>query len=123
MRWLARLFFDVVTDRFSLSELLVRLGLHDLAQSKAHAIEHGRHGTGRGQLLRLIPLLAERLQGRLGCQPAVGQAGAKGWVLLRMGFGELTQGLSHLRMLLFPAFAATEGRLRAQANDPGASLA
>jgi hypothetical protein len=40
-----------------------------------------------------------------------------------MGFGELTQGLRHVRMLLFPTFAATEGRLRAQANDPGASLA
>src|SRR4249920_2339367 len=99
MRWLARLFFDVVKDRVSLSELLVRLGLHDLAQSKAPAIEHSRHGTGRGQWLRLIPLLAERLQCRLDCQPAGGQAGAACGVWLRLGFGELTQGLRHVRML------------------------
>jgi hypothetical protein len=39
-----------------------------------------------------------------------------------MRLGELTQRLSHLRMLLFPAFAPTERRLSPQPEDPGASL-
>ena len=39
-----------------------------------------------------------------------------------MGIGKLTQRLRHLRLLLFPAFAATESRLRTKTHDPGASL-
>src|SRR6266566_5068423 len=123
MRWRARLFFAVIQEGVCLFALFLGLRLDHLAQSKAQTMEHRRPGTGRGQLRRPIPLIAERLQGRLGCQPGGGQAGAECRVLLRLGFGELTQGLRHVRMLLFPTCAATEGRWRAQAHDPGASLA
>ena len=36
--------------------------------------------------------------------------------------GELTQRFSHLRLPLFPAFAATAGRLRTETHDASASL-
>jgi hypothetical protein len=62
------------------------------------------------------------LQGRFGGQPRLGQARAKRRVLLRMRLGKLTKGLSHLRMLLFPSFAATQGRLRPATDDPSAFL-
>src|SRR6266404_4385663 len=39
-----------------------------------------------------------------------------------MCIGELTQRFSHLRMPLFPAFAATEGRLRTATHEASASL-
>ena len=46
MTRLARLFFYVVEDGVGLFDLLLGFGLHDLAQPKAHAIEHFGHGTG-----------------------------------------------------------------------------
>jgi hypothetical protein len=39
-----------------------------------------------------------------------------------MRFGELPKRFSRLRLKRFPAFAATEGRLRTKTNDPSASL-
>ncbi len=39
-----------------------------------------------------------------------------------MGIGKLTQRLGDLRMLLFPAFAATESRLRPQTDDPASAF-
>src|SRR5262249_55470152 len=39
-----------------------------------------------------------------------------------MGLGLLTKGLSHLRMGVFPACAATAGGLGTQAHDPRAPL-
>src|SRR4029453_12469259 len=39
-----------------------------------------------------------------------------------MGIGKLTKRLGCLRMLLFPASATTEGRLRTKTPEPGASL-
>ena len=42
------LFFDIVEDRVGLFDLLLGLGLHHLAQPKAHPIQDLRHGTGRG---------------------------------------------------------------------------
>jgi hypothetical protein len=39
-----------------------------------------------------------------------------------MGVGTLTQRLRHLRLLRFPAFAATASRWRPKTPDPGASL-
>ena len=65
-------FFYIVEDRGGLFALLLGLGLHHLAQPKAHPIQDLGHGTGRGQLLLAIPLRSERLQGRLGRQPRVG---------------------------------------------------
>ncbi len=90
MTRLARLFFYVVEDRVGLLDLLLGLGLHYLAQPKTHPIQDLGHGTGRGQLVLAITLFPERLQGRLGRQSRVGQAGAERWVLLRIGIGELT---------------------------------
>src|SRR5207253_8112097 len=69
-----------------------------------------------------LPLRSERLQGRLGRQPRVGEARAKRRVLLRMGIGKLTKRCSRLRGLVFPAFASTEGRLRTKTNEPCSSL-
>jgi len=65
-------FFSIVEDRVGLFDLLLGLGLHHLAQPKAHPIQDLGHGTGRGQWLRALTLRAERLQGRLGRQPCVG---------------------------------------------------
>jgi hypothetical protein len=39
-----------------------------------------------------------------------------------MRIGELTKRCSRLLGLVFPAFASTEGRLRAKTNEPGSSL-
>jgi len=39
-----------------------------------------------------------------------------------MGLGKVTKRLRGLRMLLFPAFAATESRLRASTDEPASSL-
>ena len=39
-----------------------------------------------------------------------------------MRIGELTKRCGRLLMLVFPAFASTEGRLRTKTNEPGASL-
>ena len=64
--------FLSVEDRVGLFDLLLGLGLHHLAQPKAHPIQDLGPGTGRGQLLRALPLLSERLQCRLGPQPRVG---------------------------------------------------
>ena len=102
-------FFYIVEDRVGLFDLLLGLGLHHLAQPKAHPIQDFGHGTGRGQLLRARALLSQRLHGRLGRQPRGGSARAKRRVLLRMRIGELTKRFSHLRMPLFPALASTEG--------------
>ena len=57
--------FYIIEDRVGLFELLLGLGLDHLAQPKAHPIQDLGHGTGRGQVLRAIALLSERLQGRL----------------------------------------------------------
>src|SRR5215475_3738832 len=115
-------FFYIVEDRVGLFDLLLGLGLHHLAQSKAHPIQDLGHGTGRGQLLLAIALLSERLQCRLGRQPRVGYARAKRRVLLCMRIGELTKRCRCLPVPVFPAFASTEGRLRPKTNEPGASL-
>src|SRR5438128_3360388 len=87
-------FFSIVEDHVGLFDLLLRLGLHHLAQPKAHPIQDLGHGTGRGQLLLAIALLSERLQCRLGRQPRVGEARAKCRVLLRMRIGKLTKRCS-----------------------------
>src|SRR5215468_10382242 len=115
-------FFSIGEDGVGLFDLLLGLGLDHLAQPKAQAIEHLGHRTGGGQECLTRPLLSERFQGGFGRQPRVGQAGAKRGGLLRLRFGQLTQGVSHLRMLLFPACAATEGRLRPETHDASASL-
>src|SRR5712691_1224701 len=115
-------FFYIVEDGIGLFDLLLRFGFHHLAQPKAHPIQHRGHGTGRGQLLLTIALLAQRLQGRLGRQPRVGYARAKRRVLLRMRIGELTKRFSHQRMPLFPAFASTEGSLSPKTKATGSSL-
>jgi hypothetical protein len=39
-----------------------------------------------------------------------------------MGIGKLPQRLGDLRMLLFPAFAATESRLRPQTDDSASAF-
>lgn len=122
MTWREHLFFNIVEDGIGLFDFLLRFGLHDSAQAKAQAIEHFGHGTRRGQLLLALTLFPQRLERRLSRQPRVGQTRSKRRILLRMGVGKLTQRLSHLRMLLFPAFAATESRLRTKTHDPGASL-
>jgi hypothetical protein len=59
-------FFYSIEDRVGLFALLLRLGLDDLTQPKAHPIHDLGHGTGRGPLLRALALRAKRLQGRLG---------------------------------------------------------
>jgi hypothetical protein len=100
----------------------VGFGLHHLAQPKAHASHPLGHGTGRGQLLRAIALLSQRLPCRLGREPRGGEARAKRRVLVRRRLGELTQRCSHLRMPLCPAFAAPEGCLSPQTKAPSASL-
>ena len=69
-----------------------------------------------------VALGSEPLQRPFGGQTRRGQRRAKRWVLLRMGLGLLTQGLGHLRMGVFPAGAATAGRLGAQAPAPRAPL-
>src|SRR6266446_3856384 len=115
-------FFYIVEDRVGLFDLLLGLGLHHLAQPKAHPIQDFGHGTGRGQLLLTITLISERLQCRLGRQPRVGYARAKRRVLLRMRIGELPKCCSRLLGLVFPAFAPTKGRLRTKTNEPGSSL-
>src|SRR2546425_5362433 len=112
----------MVENRIGLFALLLRLGLHDLAQPKAHPIQDLGHRTGRGPLVRALPLVLQRLEGRWGRQPRGGQARAKRWVWLRMGVGTLTKRLGCLRRLLFPAFATTASRLRAQTDAPGSSL-
>src|SRR5262252_8906312 len=112
----------IIEDGVGLWNLLLGFGLDHLAQPKAQAIEDLGHGTGRGQLLLTIPLLSECLQSGFGRQPRVGQARTKRRVLLRMRIGELTQRFGHLRMPLFPAFAATEGGLRPETQDPCASF-
>src|SRR6266568_7278876 len=91
-------FFYIVEDHVGLFDLLLGLGLHHLAQPKAHPIQDLGHGTGRGQLLLAIALLSERVQCRLSRQPRVGYARAKRRVLLRMGVGELMKRFSRLRM-------------------------
>src|SRR5439155_9255098 len=93
-------FFYIVEDRVGLFDLLLGLGLHHLAQPKAHPIQDRGHGTGRGQLLLAIPLRFKRLQCRLGRQPRVGDARAKRWVLLGMRIGELTKRCSRLLELV-----------------------
>src|SRR6266568_8472299 len=100
-------FFYIVEDRVGLFDLLLGLGLHHLASPKAHPIQDRGHGTGRGQLLRALPLRSERLQCRLGRQPRGGDARAKRRVLLRMRIGKLTKCCSRLLGLVFPAFAST----------------
>src|SRR6266478_3737094 len=120
MAWAS--FFYILKDRISLFDLLLRLGFHHPAQAIAQTIEHLGHGTGRGQLLCAISLFSQRLQGRLGREACVGQTGAKCRILLRMGIGKLTKRLGGLRLLLFPAFAATESRLSPQTDDPAAAL-
>src|SRR4030095_13946050 len=115
-------FFYMGEDGVGLFDLLLGLGLDDLAQPKAQALEHLGHRTGCGQELLPIPLRAERLQGGFGRQARVGQAGAKRRVLLRLCIGELTQRFSDLRLPLCPAFAATAGRLRTETHDASASL-
>src|SRR6266571_5621040 len=119
---LGYLFFYIVEDHVGLFDLLLRLGLHHLAQPKAHPIQDLGHSTGRGQLLLAIPLLSERLQCRLGRQPRVGYARAKRRVLLRMRIGELAKRCSRLLELVFPAFASTKGRLPTKTHEPGSSL-
>src|SRR5437868_9783507 len=42
---------SVVENRVGLFDLLLRLGLHDLAQPKARPIQDLGHRTGRGQLV------------------------------------------------------------------------
>jgi hypothetical protein len=61
-------FFYIIEDRGGLFALLLGRGLDHLAQPKAHPMQDLGHGTGRGQVLRALALLAERLQCRLGCQ-------------------------------------------------------
>ena len=51
----------IVENRVGLFDLLLRLGLHDLAQPKAHPIQDLGHRTGRGQLVRALPLFSQRL--------------------------------------------------------------
>src|SRR6266571_6159641 len=112
-----RLFFDVVEDGVGLFDLLLRLGFDHTPQAKAQAIQHGGHRRGRGQLVLLTVLGAQRLQGGFGRQARIGQRGAKRRVLLSMGLGQLTKGLCRLWMLGFPAFAATAGGLGAETYD------
>ena len=59
-------FFYIVEDRVGLFDLRLGLGLHPLAQPKAHPMQDLGHGTGRGPLRRALTLRAERLQCRLG---------------------------------------------------------
>ena len=120
MAWAS--FFYILKDRISLFDLLLRLGFQHPAQAIAQAIEHLGHGTGRGQLLLAIPLCSQRLQSRLGREACVDQTGAKCRILLRMGIGKLTKRLGSLRLLLFPAFAATESCLSPQTDDPASAL-
>src|SRR4029453_19261300 len=66
-------FFYIGEDGVGLFDLLLGLGLDDLAQPKAQAIEHLGHRTGGGQERLTIPLLSERFQGGFGRQPRVGK--------------------------------------------------
>jgi len=43
MTWREPLFFNIVEYGIGLFDFLLRFGLHDSAQAKAQAIEHGGH--------------------------------------------------------------------------------
>lgn len=60
----------------------------------------------------------ERLQSPFGSQARRRQRRSKRRVLLGMDLGQLTKGLGHLEMLVFPAFAATASGLSPQTNAP-----
>ena len=121
MPWLGPLFF-ILSQLASVSlRFLWGLALTTLRNRKPMRLRTSAIVRGEGRL-RTIPLRSERRQGRCGSQPRGGQARAKRRGLWRMRSGELTQRVSHLRRRLFPAFAATAGRLRTETKDASASL-
>src|SRR6266446_3953872 len=122
MPGLGHLFFAMVAERIRLFALLVRLGLHHLAEAITQAIASRGHGTGGGQGLLALALFSPRLPGRLGRAACGGHTGAQWRGLWRMGLGKVTQRLGNLRLVLFPAFAATASRWRPQTEDPAAAF-
>src|SRR5215813_1218448 len=116
------LFFNVIENSVGLRNLFLWFGFHHFAQPKSHPVQYLGHRTGRGQLVRTIPLRSQGCQRRLRRQARIGQGRTKRWVLLRVRFRQLPQGGRGLGLRVFPAFATAEGRLRPETSEPCTSF-
>src|SRR5262245_45434564 len=102
-------FFEVLEDGIGLSNLLLRFGFEDFAQTKAQPIENVGHGTGGGNILLGEALSPECRHGPFGGQSCIGQGRAKRRILLGLRLSEQAEGRSCLWVLVFPPLAPTEG--------------
>jgi hypothetical protein len=112
----------MVDNGVGLSDLLLWRGLHHCAQPKSPPVQSLGHRTGRGPLVRTIPVSAQGFQRRWRRQSRRGQGGSTCWGLWRVRFRQPGQGCCSLGRCVFPAFAAAEGRLRPETPDPCASF-